>query len=411
VKILFVSTFFDPDNVGGAELALRNLARGLRERGHAITVLCTAPSGPVREQFQDGLNVLRVGIANRYWPDPGDPQPLWRRLLWHAADVYNRAAHQAIADAITRTRPDVVCTQNLAGFSVAAWDAARALGVPVVHVLNDLYLLAPSHRSYEHPLLYFLSRLFRLQHRRASKEVDAVVALSRSVLEEHRRAGYFAGVQTTLIPTALPLPDPGPGSRGAASAPLRIGFLARLVPAKGIELLLEAFTRLPALDAVLLVGGVGSARYVARLHREYADSRIRFLGFVDSPTFFRDLDVCVVPSIHHDCLPTVVIEASANRVPVIGARVGGIPELICAGENGFVFELRTRSQMCQALEFACAHRNQLAAMRESARAAIAPLLDHPRQLARYEAVLESAMMRSHRLAIDRGIGGGRVSLS
>lgn len=392
MRILFISTFFDPDNVGGAELALRNLACGLRDRGHSVSVLCTAASGPLREQWQENLRILRIGIANRYWPRDLDAQTAWRRLSWHCADVYNLAARGVVAEVIVKTRPDVVCTQNLAGLSISAWDAARSLGVPVVHVLNDLYLLAPSHHSYAHPLLSPLSRAFRLPHRRASKSVAAVVALSRSVLDEHRRRGYFEGVRSAVIPTNVAHPDPGPPPARPASSPLRIGFLARLVRSKGIELLLHAFCDRPALDAVLRVGGTGTPRYLARLRRRYADARIHFLGFVDSPSFFRDLDVCVVPSIHHDTLPTVVIEASANRIPVIGARVGGIPELIRPGENGFVFDLHTRRQMREALEFACAHRDELAAMRQSARAAIAPLLDQASQLARYEEVFDSALV-------------------
>ncbi len=399
MKILFVSTFFDPDNIGGAELALRNLARGLRDRGHAITVLCTASSGPLREHLQEGLRIFRVGIPNRYWPNAADPRPILRRLLWHVGDIYNRTARQVVAEVIERTRPDVLCTQNLAGFSISAWDAARTLGLPIVHVLNDLYLLAPSHSSYELALLKPMARFFRTPHCRASTKIDVVVALSRSVLDEHLRAGYFAGVETALIPTAFPLPDPGPSTECSDSLPLRIGFLARLVPAKGIELLLEAFARPPALPAVLRIGGVGAERYVARLQRRYVDTRIRFLGYVDPVDFFRDIDICIVPSIHHDSLPTVVIEASANRVPVIGARVGGIPELIRQGENGFVFELRNRRQMRAALEFACAHRAEFAAMRASARTAIAPLLDRPRQLGNYEAVFEKAIRHANRLGI------------
>ena len=280
MKILFVSTFFDPDNIGGAELALRNLARGLRERGHAVTVLCTAPSGPLCEQVEQGLKIFRVGIPNRYWPNASYPRPIPLRLLWHAADIYNRTARRIVAEVVERSRPDVVCTQNLAGFSISAWDAARWLGVPIVHVLNDLYLLAPSHPSYEHPVLKPVSRLFRLPHSRASSRIDAVVALSRSVLDEHLRAGYFASVEKALIPTAFPLPDPGLTPGDSVSAPLRIGFLARLVPAKGIELLLEAFAEPPALHAVLRVGGAGAARYVSRLQRRYADSRIQFLSLI-----------------------------------------------------------------------------------------------------------------------------------
>lgn len=394
MKILFVSTFFDPDNIGGAEIALRNLAQGLRERGHTVAVLCTASRGPLREQVDQGLRIFRVGIPNRYWPNAANRQPIMRRLLWHATDVYNRSARRLVKEVIERMRPDVLCTQNLAGFSISAWDAARLQGIPVVHVLNDLYLLAPSNPSYEHPLIRPWTRLFRLPHRSASSRIDAVVTLSRSVLDEHLHAGYFSGVATALIPTAFHLADPGPAPRRSGSTPLCIGFLARLVPTKGIELLLQAFTESPPLHAILRIGGVGEDRYVARLRRNYAGDCVQFLGYVDSTQFFRDIDVCIVPSTHHDSLPTVVIEAGANRVPVIGARVGGIPELIRDGENGFVFELRTRNQVRQALEFACAHRQELAAMRTSARTTIAPLLDRSRQLAKYEALFESTVTRT-----------------
>lgn len=72
----------------------------------------------------------------------------------------------------------------------------------------------------------------------------------------------------------------------------------------------------------------------------FADPRVRFLGWTsDKARFFGRIDLCVVPSQVFDTLPTVVIEAFAHHVPVLGAPIGGIPEMVTPGRNGFVLPL------------------------------------------------------------------------
>src|SRR5665213_913175 len=336
MKILFVSAYYDPDLHGGAEIALRNLADGLATRGHEVAIICTAADGPLREETRGNVRVWRCGIPNRYWPADNLARSPWSRALWHLRDSYNPRGGRIVADVIRAFRPEVVCTEILAGLSIAAWDAAHTFGVPVVHVLNDLYLLAPSHAAYERRWQRPFARLFRMRHRERSAHVAAVVALSAGVLARHHDAGLFDGVRTVVVPTALCIAEPVPAQPSAPGGPLRIGFLGRLTASKGIELLLAAFASMPSLQ--------------------------------------------------FDTLPNVVIESSAHHVPVIGARVGGIPDLIREGENGFVMDLKTRADMRRALNFMVDHRHELAAMRATARKAIRPLLDRESQLARYEAL-------------------------
>ena len=386
MKILFVSAYYDPDLHGGAEIALRNLAGGLAARGHEIAIVCTAADGPLRAETRGNVRVWRGGIPNRYWPADNVARSPWSRGLWHLRDSYNPRGGRIVGEVIREFRPDVVCSEILAGLSIAAWDAAHALDVPVVHVLNDLYLLAPSHAAFERRWQRPLARLFRIRHRERSAQVAAVVALSAGVLARHHDAGLFDGVRTVVIPTALCIAEPVPAQPSAPGAPLRIGFLGRLTASKGIELLLAAFASMPALNAELFVGGDGVRTYVDRLHRRYADARIHFLGRVPLAALYRQVDVSVMPSLQFDTLPNVVIESSAHHVPVIGARVGGIPDLIREGENGFVMDLKTRADMRRALTFMVDHRHELAAMRATARGAIRPLLDRESQLARYEAL-------------------------
>jgi glycosyltransferase involved in cell wall biosynthesis len=121
--------------------------------------------------------------------------------------------------------------------------------------------------------------------------------------------------------------------------PLRLGYLGRLDPLKGIEQLLLALTAdLGHRDWTLLVGGRGDPAYGAALKARHADPRIRFLGFVDAHDLLSQIDVLVVPSLWEDPFPRVTFEAYAHGVPVIGSRRGGIPEGIEHTRTGLVFD-------------------------------------------------------------------------
>jgi glycosyltransferase involved in cell wall biosynthesis len=68
------------------------------------------------------------------------------------------------------------------------------------------------------------------------------------------------------------------------------------------------------------------------------NTRVRFLGHVKPQEFFSEIDVLVVPSLWNEPMGRVVVEAYGMGVPVLGARRGGIPELIDDGVTGLLFE-------------------------------------------------------------------------
>jgi glycosyltransferase involved in cell wall biosynthesis len=123
--------------------------------------------------------------------------------------------------------------------------------------------------------------------------------------------------------------------------PFTFGYLGKLTPEKGIELLLDMFGARKDGGWELLVAGEGDESYCQELHRRYATleerNAIRFLGWTDPLEFFPQIDVLVVPSLWQEPLPRVILEAYAYGVPVIGSRRGGILELIEDGVTGFLF--------------------------------------------------------------------------
>lgn len=134
-----------------------------------------------------------------------------------------------------------------------------------------------------------------------------------------------------------------------------IGVAARLVPMKGIEYLIDSLCLMNRNEFqwILHVAGDGGSR--ADLERSVSknglSNRIRFLGHLDDiERFYRSLDIYVQPSISTEGLPLTILEAMASGLPVVATTVGGSPEAIRDGIDGFLVPPRDPEGLRQALE-------------------------------------------------------------
>jgi glycosyltransferase involved in cell wall biosynthesis len=93
---------------------------------------------------------------------------------------------------------------------------------------------------------------------------------------------------------------------------LVFGFIGRLSPEKGIEVLLGPAKNLKGTHWKLRIAGAGSSAYVKRLKEEYCDTRIEWLGFIDPAEFYKSVDVIVIPSIWAEPLGYVVSNSMAT---------------------------------------------------------------------------------------------------
>lgn len=123
---------------------------------------------------------------------------------------------------------------------------------------------------------------------------------------------------------------------------LIILYVGRLLPAKGPDILLEALSLLPADVRPFRVLIVGEGPLEEALRERAAESRLEgkvdFLGSRGDIAHLLDLaDLVVLPS-RWEGLPMILLEAMAARRPVIATRVGGIPEVIKNGENGWLVD-------------------------------------------------------------------------
>lgn len=182
-----------------------------------------------------------------------------------------------------------------------------------------------------------------------------------------------------------------------------VGWVSRISTWKGHEVFLDlaerTAERLPEAVFVLAGGTVSgceelAAQITARLARSRHRDRIRYLGLVpDGPRLVAALDVLVACPTRPDPFPRVVEEAQWQGVPVLGARLGGLPELVQDGVTGRLVDRSDAALLAPALEAMCGPRDR-ARMAAAARRSAVVRFSMRAFMTRVEEILACASSRS-----------------
>ena len=342
MKVLYINTLYAPYAVGGAERVVQTLAEGAIEAGHEAVVVATVPGKAISAAWVNGTKVHYVGLRNLYWPFSERRNPTALKPLWHALDTRQYWMASAVGRILDTERPDLVHTHSLSGFSTLVWRSVKQRGLPLVHTLHDYYLLCPKATMFRANKNCRRQCIrcspYALLRRHGSNLVDEVTGVSKFVLERHLSHHYFHATPRKEVIYNAYKTKAAASRSGTQSLPVRFGYLGRLDPSKGLEVLLDAVRQLPHGSWELRIGGKGLASYESHLRDRYEAPATSFLGYVETDPFFETIDVLVVPSVWHEPSPRVISEAYSHGVPVIGSRTGGIPELVENERTGFVFD-------------------------------------------------------------------------
>jgi len=224
----------------------------------------------------------------------------------------------------------------------------NATGLPLLLSVRGADILIERTAGYGARLDDLYDTLFR----RARQSADLVTANSGYVLERILELGVDRR-KCVLLPRAVDTEKFFPaecGNRGGAEATSRPTILAarHAVPKNGLEYLIYAARlvadRVP--NVVFMICGKGGNSYehwlktlVQNLELE---QHVMFAGWIPRDriaSYFRSCDVSVIPSVM-EAAGNVILEAMACGKPVIGSRVGGIPEYLDDGVTGFLVEPR-----------------------------------------------------------------------
>lgn len=392
MRVCYVSNFFPPESSAGTEVYTLGIARAMQARGHVVSAFAAGRwaegktyCGRPRDDMDQGVPVRRLDLNWQRAPDPF-------RYLY---DNPVAAAH--LEAYLRQVQPDVVHVMSTYTLSARVIRTAKAFGLPVIVTLHDYWFLCPrvslirsdgavcdghvpareclrcmtrQGKAYRWPrklmpetsvlaILGLSARIPVLARMRGliglvgdyeARRIalrEAIHLVDRILVPSHFLAPFFVGhgfpaerirvleegIDTSWYTGSVP--------REHADH-LRIGYIGQVIPAKGVHVLVAAFQRLRGPATLTIYGHPHQNRayfeQLASLAR--GNPRVAFAGRFEHPALERvmaQVDVLVVPSLWHETFCIVAREALLAGVPVIGSQMGGIPDAIQHGRNGYLF--------------------------------------------------------------------------
>ncbi len=313
MRIAVLTNAYPPQARGGAGRIAERQVELLRARGHEVRVWVTS---------LDWTTSSFIG-----------------RLFFHVRDLV--WIHPA-AKEIVAWQPEVLLTHNLTGAGFRTPQKIKQDNQSITsgknlrwaHVLHDVQLFHPLGLLKEEQRITGLQRWVTSVRRQIFGRPDAVISPTEWLLQAHRRRGWFEATETKVIPNLAPALE-SPASQDW-NKPLRILFVGRVSPDKGSELLKQLMQTVSRPTSWEVIGAQATSLNetivpsgsVLRLQEESSPNEVL--------EAMRAADLLLVPSQIAENQPTVLLEAFAVGLPVIGQAIGGIPETI--GTAGIIVD-------------------------------------------------------------------------
>jgi glycogen(starch) synthase len=357
MKILIPTDAFPPV-CGGSGWSTYELARGLRARGHDVTIVQPKPgtASGAREMAYDGFRVLHFGA-------PAPDIPYVRN--YYKSEKLTRSLTAYLTELLAKDRYDIVHAQHVMT-TMAAIEAAHAARVPAVATVRDYWpvcywsdllhtreglALCPActpgnmtvciqpRAGALWPLALPMIPYMRsnLAAKRAGlARADAVIAVSWRIAKDLvARAPELARTRIEVIPNAVDIEVlrtvvKARGARRDENTEPFALYLGKLAPNKGTSHLIDVVQQAD-LDWPLVIAGDGPDRAELERAAKVSGRPIEFKGWVDKDDATRLLaraSMLVFPSRGPESLSRVLIEASALGIPIAAMDTGGTPDII-----------------------------------------------------------------------------------
>ena len=336
MKILILNEFYYPYQRGGAEVSTQLLAEELVNLGHQVIVCCSFSENKI--EIHNGVKIYYMKVNPIYWGGNSTSPGILKKTLWHIVDLCNPFIVKPFLKILKEEKPDILHTSNLSHFSALIWYLSKIKKIPVCHTIRDYYLLCHkctmfkngrncSKRCFPCKATSFSKRFF-------SKHVNGVIGISQFILDRHTSFSFFPKAKNKAV---IFNPIKNIPINTEHTIHHTIGFIGKIHPSKGIEILIKAFVQSNLENYQLLVAGSGDNTYIEHLKQLAGNSKVVFLGKQVASEFYNKIDLLIVPSLWNEPFGRTVAEAQSAGVPVIASNKGGIPEILASGKFGMSF--------------------------------------------------------------------------
>ncbi|MEW6100988.1 MAG: glycosyltransferase family 4 protein [Candidatus Omnitrophota bacterium] len=377
VKVLFIHTL---PVVSGSGLHALTTMQGLKYKGYEVEFAC-APGGPLNEE------VIKSGITFR---------PI--KHFVHEINVFSDLAALFELIALMRKHKyDIVHSHNSkAGFLSRL--AAKIAQVPII--IHSIHGFA--FHEYEKPPR---RALFILLEKLAAHFADMLIAVSTPLMEWGLRLGIGEAKKYRVIYSGIEIErfkintDPA-GKRaelGLHPDDLVVGLCAKLWEGKGHEVLLEAAPMIIKEAPCVKFLFVGEGELRPKLEKIVLTHGLKdyviFTGFrSDIPEITAVFDIAVLASFFEG-LGRVILEAMVMGKPVVATSVGGIPELVKDGKNGFLVPVADCKALAEAIACLLKDKSLRLSMGEAGRKMVDEKFSAERTTAEIEEIYQELLKK------------------
>ena len=397
LNIIFCLNHFMPGHIAGTEVYTAALAKSLQQKGHAVSVVIPNYKSEVLNTYQ----YEEITVYQYPEPDKKDRLVIMGKRAPEGIGAFKKL--------IKKLQPDIVHVQELAGSSGIGMYHLRTLNELGVKTVFTMHLAHYScfcgtlmYKGKEHcngminikkctrcalnklpintvtqEILYNVSMpLYMLNIDTGKLNTSAGTAFSYPFIIDKKRSALnelvslcdkiivltdwykkvllqngIAENKLELVKQALPYKISNPKSDNAIEAKtIRLVFIGRIDPLKGLHLLLEAMQDLQEEKIYLdIFGSITDENYYNEWKQNSSEKKnICWKGLLpqkDVVSTIQQYHALVLPSVFSEMSPLVIQEAFAAGVPVIGSDVAGIAEQIKHNYNGLLFEFNDAASL------------------------------------------------------------------
>jgi glycosyltransferase involved in cell wall biosynthesis len=380
MKVLLINKFLYPK--GGDAISTLTTGALLDEKGHDVFYWGMEspenPEFPFKEYFVSHVDYNR-------------PLSLFQKIRLSLNILYSLEARDKIENLFEKVRPDIVHLNNFAHqLSPSILDVIRKYHLPVVMTIRDYKLVCPSYSmlmdgkpcerckdgryhwcflkkctkdSYMKSLLNTVEMYLHHKILHIYDQIDLFIAPSKFLEEEVKKMGFTREI--IYLSNFVDVKDYKPQYHFNENA---VCYFGRLSEEKGIFTLIEAMR---GLGTTLKIMGDGPLKESLELKVKGEKlNQIHFLGYKTGDELKEEIRNCmfaILPSESYENNPRSVMEAFALGKPVIGSRIGGIPELVREGETGLTFEPGNAGDLREKMSCLMAAPDKITEMGKNAR--------------------------------------------
>lgn len=339
---------------GGADRVYFNTGQLLEKNGHQVINFSTANPLNKESIYKDYF----VNVQDNRNADLSD------RISNAYEYIYNKEAYEKLSKLIEDTKPDIAHLHlYYGGLSGSILKALRKFNIPIVQTVHDYRLLCPANafldkdnqicekcknQSYYQCATgkcldgnFLFSAILSVEAYNRKYRihpldyVDHFIFVSRFSQNKHIEYNQRYRAKSSHLynfTSTLDLPNP-------LESRNHFLYFGRLSPEKGIITLLDVAIKN---NILLTIAGTGPLQEEVQ-SRIANHKNIRFLGHQsgdDLTNLIQSSSFIIVPSEWYENNPMTIIEAYSLSKPVIGANIGGIPEIVIENKTGFLFQSR-----------------------------------------------------------------------